>query len=154
MNKLNEQRTLNKLEKIAENITNWIGSVSSLIVHTIFFIISFLLPYFGANTERVLLVVTTIVSLEAIYLAIFIQMSINRTSESLEEVGKDIDELQEDIDEIQEDVVEINQDIDVMQADDVQDQEHHKLNKEALEKIRNDLEKMIAHIEDLKKQTK
>lgn len=54
-----------------------------------------------------MLFLTTIVSLEAIYLAIFIQMTVNRNTEELQEVGQDIDEIQEDIDEIQEDVDDI-----------------------------------------------
>lgn len=52
------------------------------------------------------MILTTAVSLEAIYLAIFIQMTVNRTTESLAGVEEDIDDIQEDIDDIQEDVSE------------------------------------------------
>ena len=63
----------------------WIGSIPSLIAHTIFFIISFALPILGiVDFDKMLLVLTTVVSLEAIYLAIFIQMSVNRSSENIE----------------------------------------------------------------------
>ena len=41
-----------------------------------------------------LLVLTTLLSIEAIYLALFIQMSVNKTSKSLAEVEKDIDVIQ------------------------------------------------------------
>src|SRR5680860_454590 len=80
----------------------WIGSFQSLITHTLLFIACFIAGVVWDNWETVLLVLTTIVSLEAIYLSIFIQMSINRNTESLQEVEKDIDEIQVDIDEIQE----------------------------------------------------
>jgi len=68
------------------------------------------------NWDTILLVLTTAVSLEAIYLSIFIQMSINKSHRSLEEIGDDIDEIQEDVDEIQEDVDEIQEDIDEIQT--------------------------------------
>ena len=69
-----------------------------------------------------LLVLTTVLSLEAIYLAIFIQMSLNRTRESLAGVEVDIGEIQEDVGEIQEDVGEIQEDVDEIQenVDDLQ----------------------------------
>ena len=72
--------TRKKLEKLALNATSWIGSIESLILHTIVFIISFSLVLFGIPFDRVLLVLTTILSLEAIYLAIFIQMSVNQSA--------------------------------------------------------------------------
>jgi septal ring factor EnvC (AmiA/AmiB activator) len=95
----------------------WIGSTSSLIVHTILFAGSFALTLFGIALDHVLLVVTTLVSLEAIYMAIFIQMAVNRNTHSLKEVEKDIDEIQVDVDEMQEDVDEIQKDIDEIQED-------------------------------------
>lgn len=103
---------------IFENATTWVGSPSSVIAHTAFFIFAFLMGAIGfAEWDMVLLVLTTVVSLEAIYLAIFIQMSVNRQSKELEEVSEDIDEIQEDIDEIQEDVEEISEDVDELQED-------------------------------------
>ena len=56
------------------------------------------------NVEKMLLVLTTAVSLEAIYLSIFIQMSINRHSEDIEELQEDIEEIREGVDEIQENI--------------------------------------------------
>lgn len=103
---------------IFENATAWVGSPSSVIAHTAFFIAAFLMGAIGfAEWDMVLLVLTTLVSLEAIYLAIFIQMSVNRQTKELEEVSEDIDEIQEDIDEIQEDVEEISEDVDELQED-------------------------------------
>lgn len=97
-----------KLDEFSNKLTCWIGSTQSIIVHTIFFIAIFSLRFLGISAPDILLLLTTIVSLEAIYLAIFIQMTVNKHSEDLEEVSEDIDEIQEDIDEIQEDVDEIS----------------------------------------------
>jgi uncharacterized protein YoxC len=98
------------LEKISEKLIHWIGSTSSLIAHTFLFMAVFLLGLFGINWSKILLILTTAVSLEAIYLAVFIQISVNKTSQSLKSVETDIDEIQEDVDEIQEDVSEIQED--------------------------------------------
>ena len=58
----------------------------------------------------ILLILTTIVSLEAIYLAIFIQMTVNRQAESLAEVEEDLEDIEEDIEDISQDIDEIQQD--------------------------------------------
>lgn len=96
-----------KFDNFSKRITRWIGSPQSIILHTIFFIGIFSLRFFGVTSSDILLVLTTIVSLEAIYLAIFIQMTVNKHAEELEEVSEDIEEIQEDVEEIQEDVEEI-----------------------------------------------
>ena len=88
-----------------------IGSNTSLVAHTIFFGAMLVLPFFGFDLEKVLLVLTTAVSLEAIYLALFIQISVNKNTAQLAKVEHDIDEIQEDVDEIQEDVEEIEKEI-------------------------------------------
>jgi septal ring factor EnvC (AmiA/AmiB activator) len=105
------------IERAAENATKWLGSTSSLIFHTILFIISASLPFFGVPFESVLLVVTTAVSLEAIYMNIFIQMAVNKNTADIEEIQEDVDEIQEDIEEIGEDVDEIQKDVDEIQED-------------------------------------
>ncbi len=95
-----------------ERVTTWVGSVPSLIVHTLIFFGAFAVAAFGyAQWDFVLLVLTTVVSLEAIYLAIFIQMTVNRNTASLREVEEDVEDIQEDIDEISEDVEDIQEDI-------------------------------------------
>lgn len=106
------------LEKIANGITWWIGSIPSLIVHTLFFIISFLLPLLHiVEFDKMLLILTTVVSLEAIYLAIFIQMSVNKSHEKIEDIQEDIEEISEDIEDIQEDIEEISEDIEEINED-------------------------------------
>jgi hypothetical protein len=106
------------MEGVSLGITKWVGSVPSIILHTVFFAGSFLAVFLHAiSFDRMLLVLTTIVSLEAIYLAIFIQMSLNLARESLREVEEDIDEIQEDVSEIEKDVDEIQHDVDEIQED-------------------------------------
>ena len=97
----------NNLEEFAMRITKWVGSIWSLVVHTLIFIFFFVLIYLGYDAEKVMLVLTTLVSLEAIYLALFIQMTVNKNTQSIENIEEDVDEMQEDIDEIQEDIEEI-----------------------------------------------
>src|SRR5580658_3449658 len=119
-----QERQKNIMEQWASNITKWIGSTPSVLLHTILFIISFILPYLGlVSFERMLLFLTTIVSLEAIYLSIFIQMSINMNNQNIEIIQEDIEELGENIEEIQKDVDEIQKDVDEIQEDVVEIQE-------------------------------
>ncbi|HWA04844.1 MAG TPA: DUF1003 domain-containing protein [Rhizomicrobium sp.] len=96
----------------------WVGSPSSLALHTAVFIAFFavsivrLVPW-----DLMLLVLTTIVSLEAIYLAIFIQMSVNRQSISLREVEEDVGDIQEDIEELGENVEELGENVEDLKED-------------------------------------
>ncbi len=106
-----------KFEDFSKKLTRWIGSTQSIIVHTIFFIAMFSLRLFGVPSSDVLLILTTVVSLEAIYMSIFIQMTVNKHGEELEEVSEDIDEIQKDVDEIQEDVDEIQEDVEDIQEE-------------------------------------
>lgn len=92
-------RKFTRLEKISFKLTDWVGTPVSLIIHTLFFAGILTLRKFGITTDYLLLILTTVVSLEAIYLSIFIQMTVNRNTESLEEVEEDIEDIQEDVDE-------------------------------------------------------
>ena len=95
----------------------WVGSTESLVLHTTLFVAAFIFCFFGYSFDSVLLVVTTIVSLEAVYLSIFAQMTLNQHSDDLEDIQEDVEEIQEDVDEIQEDVDEIQEDVDEIQED-------------------------------------
>ena len=79
------------IKDLPVRLTDWIGSTASVVVHTIFFVGIFALYVFGVNLEKILLLLTTAVSLEAIYLAIFIQMTVNRNTQSLVEEEGNID---------------------------------------------------------------
>ena len=128
-----------------KRFTHFIGSKPSVVLHTVFFVFMLALPYFGVRFDTILLVLTTLVSLEAIYLSIFIQMSVNQNTESLEEVEENIDEIQEDVDEIQHDVDEIQKDVDEIQEDVDEIQE-----EDELENIRKMLNKILKDIDKLK----
>lgn len=150
-----EQRRI-KLEKVADLATQWIGSIPSLVIHSIFFIVSFLLPVLNLiSFERMLLVLTTVVSLEAIYLAIFIQMSVNKNSQDIEIIQENVEEIQEDIEDIEENIDEIQKDVDEIQEDIESDLEEEELieKKEAdsLANIQNILLKLQEEIEILKR---
>ena len=119
---------LNDLENLAISITRAVGSVWSIIIHTIIFIISFSLVLFGIRLELVLLVLTTVLSLEAIYLSIFIQMSVNHQARAIANVEQNIDEIAEDVEEIAEDVEDI--------------QEAHEEIQEDIEEIQKDVEEI------------
>lgn len=131
------------LEKVSIKATNWIGSPQSLLIHTLFFGGVFLLGVLGFNWDRLLLVLTTGVSLEAIYLAIFIQMAVNRNTQSLEEVEHNIDEIQEDVDEIQEDVAAIEEDIDEIQEDVDEIQKDVDVIEKDIDEIQEDVEEIV-----------
>jgi uncharacterized membrane protein len=106
-----------RLTQVSSNATKIIGSPTSLLVHTLFFIGIFSLRIFNISFDSILLILTTIVSLEAIYLAIFIQMTVNINAQHLSMVKEDVEEIQEDVEEIQEDVEEIQEDVEEIQED-------------------------------------
>lgn len=159
------ERNKVRLQKGADKATKWIGSTTSLIFHTILFVIFFSLPFLGIALERVLLVLTTIVSLEAIYLAIFIQMSVNKNTkdieiiqEDVEEIQKDveeieegIEEIEEDVDAIQKDVDEIQEDIEEIEEDSAEDQKIEQKEANAIDAIQKILTELQKEIEQLKK---
>lgn len=160
-----KDENLTKFERGAVKFTQWVGSTSSIVVHTVAFVVSFVFVLLGVALDTVLLVLTTAVSLEAIYLAIFIQMTVNRNTQSLEEVEDDIDEIQKDVDEIERDVDEIQKDIDEVQRDvdeiekDVDeiaedDQEQtlkEKQTMDSLSQVQDTLNKLADVIEKLQK---
>ncbi len=165
------QKRLSVLENIASGITWWVGSIPSLVFHTLFFVICFALPAFKiVEFEHMLLVLTTVVSLEAIYLSIFIQMSVNKSTEHIQDLKEDVGEIQEDIEEIQEDIDEIQEDIDEIQEDveeineDDDDEDHSERartvmlkskvsnNKNDIKNLKDKIKELEGLIENLKKE--
>ena len=130
------------LEKNALNVTRWIGSTQSLVVHTGLFFIFFILIIFGVKFDTIMLLLTTVVSLEAIYLSIFIQMSVNRQAQKLEDVSEDIEEIQKDVDEIQVDIDEIQEDVEGIEEDIEEIQEDVEGIEEDIEEIQEDVEEI------------
>jgi peptidoglycan hydrolase CwlO-like protein len=133
---------IEKLENAALSVTRAVGSIWSVIIHTFIFIGAFISIVLGANVDRVLLVLTTIVSLEAIYLSIFIQMSVNHQARAIASVEKDIDEISHDVEEIAEDVEGIQEDVEEI-AEDVGEI------AEDVEEIQEDVEEMQEDIDDI-----
>jgi len=144
------------LERLAIRATRSIGSTNSILIHTAFFILCFILYFWGVSIDKILLVVTTLVSLEAIYLSIFIQMSMNRQARRLREVARDVEEIQEDVEGIEKDVDEIQKDVDEIQEDveDIQEEDvaEEKEDATTLGRIESTLEKLMREISELKKQ--
>ena len=127
----------NNLENFAGKVTQWIGSIWSLVIHTIIFLFFIVLILVGYSADKVMLVLTTIVSLEAIYLSLFIQMTVNKHSEHIADIAEDVDDIQEDIDDIQEDIEEISEDVEDIQEDIEELSEEEKDEKEKVEKTKN-----------------
>jgi flagellar capping protein FliD len=148
MLKLKDKTKKDKVKPVAtfeEKVSIWIGSRSSFAIHTILFLLSGFLMLNGVSADRVLLILTTLVSLEAIYLSIFIQMTVNRHTESLEDVEEDLDEIQEDIDDIQEGQDELEEDIDEIEDSD------NKREREVDSRFKNIDSQLAIILDEIKK---
>lgn len=98
------------INKLSDWLTRWIGSTESLVLHSVFFVFCFLTHWlFGWSFDIILLILTTLVSLEAIYLAIFIQRSVNQQAIRLEDVEESIDEVEETLEDVEEDLEDIEE---------------------------------------------
>jgi uncharacterized membrane protein len=145
------------IERAAHAATRGVGSPASIVLHSLFFVGIFALELVGFAFDQVLLILTTAVSLEAIYLAIFIQMSVNRQAETLaevsedvEDISEDVEEISKDIDEIQEDVEDISEDIDEIQEDVEDLEEEDAADLVRIEKIEAALAELLAEVRTLK----
>ena len=147
---------MKQVQKAALTVTRWIGSPASLVVHTILFIGTFLAVHYDfIQFEEMLLILTTIVSLEAIYLSIFIQMTINYTTQAVEDISEDVEEMPEDVAELQEDVEDISEDVEEITGEEGVEEAAEKARKAEQQKtltdIQADLRKLMADIEHLQK---
>lgn len=135
-------RTTPQEPTAVERIVAGVGSTPSLIAHTAVFTAFFLIAFLGIiEWELMLLVLTTLVSLEAIYLALFIQITVNRHTQSLKEVEEDIEEIQEDVEELGEDMEDIQEDLEEI-SEDIEEI------SEDMEDIQEDIEEMNEEDED------
>lgn len=89
-------RNFAPLERVSFKIIRWIGTPFSVILHTLIFIGIPMTGFLGYDLRSILIFFTTWLSIEAIYLSIFIQMTVNRNTQSLEEVEEDIEDIQEE----------------------------------------------------------
>ncbi|MEN9561190.1 MAG: hypothetical protein RIQ56_463 [Candidatus Parcubacteria bacterium] len=155
-----------RIQRAALSVTRSIGSPTSIVIHTLLFLMCFGAAFLGiVDWGMMLLVLTTIVSLEAIYLSIFIQMTINYTTQELSEVSddieamqenigeiqEDVDEIQEDVGELQEDVEDIGEDVEEMSEEELIEEAQSKEQKMALAAIQGDLRRLLEDVERLKK---
>lgn len=161
---MNQQQPVNTTLKpkkpFVESFVLWIGSVQSLVVHTVIYACVFALGFMQVfEWEIILLVFTTIISMEAIYLSLFIQITVNRHQKELEEVSEDVEDIQEDIQEISEDVEglgsdveEIQEDIEELTEEEESDEERKKKQMVSLEQLTSDIQRVLKDLETLKKQ--
>ena len=154
------QKYISLFEKFTVWTTNWVGSVQSLIIHSIIFIFSFSLYFFGVKFENILSVLTNIVSLEAIYLTILVQMSINFQSkklhivaESVEEMQEDVEDIQENMEDIQENMEDIQENVEEIQKD-VEEINDDEEEDEDITKLKESVNKLMKEFVDLKRQYK
>jgi len=150
---------MKRMQKTALAVTHWIGSPPSIVLHTIVFIAAIIILVKGIfQFDVVILVLNTAVSLEAIYLALFIQMTVNYQAESIEDVSEDIEdiqedigEIQEDVDELQEDVEDISEDVEDMTEEEVDEEKRKSDQHKTLGDIQSDLKKLMADIDRFQK---
>ena len=154
---VHSETRLHALAAAIQHVITWIGSPASLIVHTIAFAACFSVSLLHwVDWNLMLTVLTNVVSLEAIYLAIFIQFSVNQQAKSLRGVEEDVESIQEDVEElgehvegIKEDVEDIQEDIGEISEDAAEELRKHK-QAQTLEALSNDVKAMLLHIETLK----
>lgn len=138
-----------RLERFSISVTKNVGSIPSLIIHTIGFASIFSLQFFGFSFDQIMLILTTIVSLEAIYLSIFIQMTVNRHAETLSEVSEDVGELSEDVDEISEDVEGIQKHVEDIKEDVEEISEDVEGIEKEVKEIGDDVDEISEDVEDI-----
>ena len=155
------KKILNQTEELANLFTRWVGSPASIVVHTIVFIAAFVLVIFGVELDTILLTLTTAVSLEAIYLALFIQMTVNKNTQSLadveediEEIAEDVEEIERDIDEIEKDIEEMQEDVEEIEKDGDEDDLHDAVTMKTLNSIQSSMSEMMKEIQAIKEQKK
>ena len=123
--------------RVIEGVIVWIGSPTSLAIHTVVFAAFFAVPLTThVSWETMFAVLTNVVSLEAIYLAIFIQMSVNRQAASLKGVEEDVGDIQENIEELGENVEELGENVEEL--------------GENVEELGENVEELGENVEDLK----
>lgn len=133
---MKKKKTKNQqLETLALKFTEGIGTPTSILIHTALFVVAFLFYFVGVKFDTILLVLTTIVSLEAIYLSLFIQLSVNKNTQSLEDVEEDIEEIQEDVEGLEGGFEEIAEDVEGLEGN--------------IKKMRDNMKELEADIEDI-----
>lgn len=121
-----------------QEIISAVGTFKSLILHTIFFLVMLSLPlFFGVDSTLSLLILTTVVSLEAIYLNIITLMGVNRHADEqakthlvLSNIEETIDDIEETIDDVQETIEDVQETIDEEETQTEQNLKNKETNNE------------------------
>jgi len=141
----------NIVDRLSDRITTWVGSTASIVLHTVVFVFALLAHHlFSWPVDSVLLVLTTAVSLEAIYLAIFIQRAVNSQGERLEDVEESIDEVEEALEDVEEALDEVEEGLDDVEEglDDVE-KSFKKGGSKDQEKLLREIKTLLGEVEEL-----
>ncbi len=141
------------VDLLSVRIPQLMGTTGSIVIHTILFAGIFLLQFADFSLDQIMLILTTAVSLEAIYLSLFIQMTVNKHAESLEDVEEDIDEIQKDVEGIEDDVGEMTEDIEEIQKKDLEEESEDDemlARVRSLDKIGADLARLMEDVRSLR----
>lgn len=141
-----------KIENFTKSTITWLGSKESFIIHTILFASSFSLYFMGVSFDKILPVVTNIVSLEAIYLSIFIQMSVNSQLKKVEEIQENVEEIQENVEDIQENVEDIQENVEDIQENVEDIQENVEEIQENVDGIQENVDELQKDVEEIQKE--
>ena len=137
------------IDRISDKITSWVGSTASLIFHTISFICAILTHWvFGVSYDSIFLVLTTVVSLEAIYISIFIQRAVNHQSLRLGEVEESIDDVEEALDDVEEALDDAEDSMDDIATDTV------KKLEEPMDELLLEMQKLLKEFKSVVKESK
>lgn len=144
------------INKLTDTLTRWIGSTASLFIHTFLFLGAIFSHWlFGWNFDIVLLVLTTVVSLEAIYLSIFIQRAVNQQGERLEDVEEGLDDVEEALDDVEEALDDVEEALDDVEdglskksknEDESVDKNEVKTTLDDVKQKLNELERLISKL--------
>ena len=139
----------NFIDSLTDRLMRAVGTTASLLLHTLIFL--FFLSshwFFGLDFDTILLVLTTVVSLEAIYLAIFIQRSVNQQSLRLNEVEEALDDVEESIDEVEETLDDVEEALDEAEED-IAD-----IAKDTVKQMEEPLDEVVAEMKKMLKEFK
>ncbi len=137
---------------VIDRIVGGMGSVQSIFIHTAVFVGFFLAVLLNViELDSMLLILTTLVSLEAIYLSLLIQITVNENTRALREVEVDIDEIQEDVEELGEDIEDISEDIEELSEEEKEEEARAQSKEDTLDRLTGDVRKILEDLEALKK---
>lgn len=98
------KKQYSSIEKLAYAARKWIRTPQSVLVHTIFFILVYgLMLVFPKNKDQIVNLITNIVSIEAIYLTLFVLMGTHEVRQGVRDVAENVEDILEDTEDLTED---------------------------------------------------